>query len=295
MAGKEWREFEQLVARIQQALAPDAKVEHDVKILGERTGERRQVDVLMTQNIGQYEMRVAIDCKDYKSPVDVKGVEEFSGLIDDIGVNKGVLVCPAGFTATAKKRAKGLRLALYRPLDTGEHKWRALIALPALCEFVSAAISIGISTVTAKRFRITEHPGTLRVLSPDGVELRTAFQSAIDKWNAGEFPTDPGEHQKLPLYAFDSVQVSNGYDDLINVELTASLLVTRVMYFGQVDIKQMSGFIDEHSGLVHTNAFTTGAIDPKEVQRNWTKLDEGEQPPRVPVLQIRGLVGWQSY
>ncbi|WP_174906272.1 restriction endonuclease [Burkholderia diffusa] len=294
MAKKEWREFEQLVARIQQDLAPDAKVEHDVMLVGEVTGERRQVDVLLTQNIGQYTMRVAIDCKDYKTPVDVKGVEEFSGLVDDIGVNKGVLVCPAGFTATAKKRAKSLRIALYRPLDTGDHKWRSVIALPAVCDFFSAGISISISSIAAKPFRIGEHPGNMRVLSPQGDELPTAFQMAIEKWNAGEFPVAPGEHHDLPLYEHATVQVSNGYDDLIDVQLTASILVERVRYFGQVGIKQLSGFVDEHTGLVHTNAFTTGAVEPEEIQNTWVKLADGEEPPRKPILAIQGLVGWES-
>lgn len=39
----------------------------------------RQVDVLVRQRIGQYERTIAIDCKDYGSPVDVKGIEEFNG------------------------------------------------------------------------------------------------------------------------------------------------------------------------------------------------------------------------
>ena len=121
------REFEQLVAIIQQKLAPDAEVYHGVKLEGRATGRKRQVDVLVTQQVGQYEIRIAIECKDYARPVDVKGVEVFYGLLDDVGEQKGVLVCPSGFTGTAKVRAEGLQIDLYSPVDAEPHKWQARV------------------------------------------------------------------------------------------------------------------------------------------------------------------------
>lgn len=33
---------------------------------------KRQIDVLVEQNIGQYTMQIVIDCKDYAKPVDEK-------------------------------------------------------------------------------------------------------------------------------------------------------------------------------------------------------------------------------
>jgi restriction endonuclease Mrr len=99
---KESRELEMLVARIQQQLAPKAEVIHDVKLDGRYSGRKRQIDVLMREQIGQYDIKIVIDCKDYKTPVDVKSVEEFYGLLSDVGAHKGVLVCPQGFTTTAK-------------------------------------------------------------------------------------------------------------------------------------------------------------------------------------------------
>ena len=49
------REFEQLVARIQKLLAPTADVLHDVRLEGRATKRKRQIDVLVTQQVGQYE------------------------------------------------------------------------------------------------------------------------------------------------------------------------------------------------------------------------------------------------
>jgi Restriction endonuclease len=113
--------------------------------LGRRTQRLRQIDVLVKDKVAQFNINIIIDCKDYKHPVDVKGVEEFYGLLDDVGAQKGVLVCPKGFTDTAKVRAEGLQIDLYSPVDTEPHKWQVKVAIPALCDFRSAAISFGIT------------------------------------------------------------------------------------------------------------------------------------------------------
>ena len=94
---KSSRDLEILVAKIQRQLAPDSEVLHDVRLDGRKSNRKRQIDVLVRQRIGQYEIQIVIDCKDYARPVNVKGVEEFYGLLDDVGAQRGVLVCPQGF------------------------------------------------------------------------------------------------------------------------------------------------------------------------------------------------------
>ena len=139
----DFKDLEILVAKIQQQLAPEAKVAHNAKLLGRHTGVLRQIVVLVQENIGQYTLSIVIDSKDYKVPVDLKGVEEFHGLVDDVGAQKGVMVCPAGFTAAAKKRATGLQIELYSPVDTDPHKWKAKASIPMVCDCRSAAIACG--------------------------------------------------------------------------------------------------------------------------------------------------------
>src|SRR5262249_3493052 len=94
---------------------------------------RRQIDVLVRDKIGQYEINIVIECKDYNKPVDVKDVEEFDGLLRDVCAQKGVLVCPKGFTDAAKTRAQGLQIDVYSPFDTDPHKWQVRATIPALC------------------------------------------------------------------------------------------------------------------------------------------------------------------
>jgi hypothetical protein len=62
---------------------------------------------LVRHKIGQYEMLIALDCKDHARPVDVTGVEALLGLVkDDVGAHKGALICPRGFSAAAKEMAR---------------------------------------------------------------------------------------------------------------------------------------------------------------------------------------------
>lgn len=106
----EWKQLELLIAEIQKDLAPNANVIHNAKVDGVDSEVLRQIDVLVEQQVGQYPMRIVIDCKDYATPVDVKGVEEFIGLVRDVRAHLGAMVYPAGFTSTAKKLAKKIRL-----------------------------------------------------------------------------------------------------------------------------------------------------------------------------------------
>ncbi len=41
---------------------------------GRLSGRKRQIDVLVQEQVGQYNIQIIIDCKDYNKPVDVKGV-----------------------------------------------------------------------------------------------------------------------------------------------------------------------------------------------------------------------------
>ncbi|MGB7194234.1 MAG: restriction endonuclease [Collimonas pratensis] len=292
MANSDWRDLEHLVANIQRGLAPEASVEHNVKVMGKDSEIERQIDIYVKQQIGQYTMTIAIDCKDYKRPVDVKGVEEFAGMVQDIRANKGVLVCPAGFTSSAKKLAKKKEIELYRPVDNNDHKWRVKATMPAVCEYISAGMSFKISCSYPGPFKLEKHPADLDALSVEGQRLGTALDVAMEKWNNGEYPPQPGQHDDLAIFRDVEVQVDNGYGGLAPVQLTVTLFVQVERYFGQIAIDRISGFLDEQTGLTITNSFVTGAIDPVEIRNQWQKLDDKAEAPIKPVLSIRGLIGW---
>ncbi|MDP9892605.1 hypothetical protein J2W32_000950 [Variovorax boronicumulans] len=290
-ARPEWEQLELLVASIQRQLAPGATVTHNAKIRGQQSETMRQVDVLVEQFVGQYSIRIALDCKDYAAPVDVKGVEEFHGLLVDIVAHKGALVCPKGFTKAAKKRARKLEIDLYSPADTDPHKWQVSLALPTICDFRSMRIAFRISSSAPMPLRIPEAFYELPVYDARKRELGTIMAVAMKRWDAGEYPNEPGVHEKVPLVAEGETQIDNGYGVLLPVELDLTLFVKQQRYVGHVPVDTLHGLRDEQTGHVITNAFQFRLLNPVEIQNQWRKLGEGEEPPFPVVLQVIGLHG----
>jgi hypothetical protein len=87
MISPDWKRFEELATAIQTELASDARVTPNAKLPG-KSGALRQIDILIEQKAGQYDLRIVVDCKDYKNPVDIKDVESFLGLVSDVGAHK---------------------------------------------------------------------------------------------------------------------------------------------------------------------------------------------------------------
>lgn len=101
-----WRTYELLVYNYYCAYCEpsnhDWKVSYDVKRNGQ-SGTERQIDVLLeSQSQG---INKIIDCKCYKTRIDIKHVETIIGMLDDLRANAGVIVSPKGFSAAAYKRA----------------------------------------------------------------------------------------------------------------------------------------------------------------------------------------------
>lgn len=288
----EARDLELLVAKIQQSLAPDAEVIHNAKIPGRKSKTARQIDVLMKQRVGQYEILIAIECKDYNRPIDVKSVEGFFGMLEDIRAHKGVLVCPRGFTAAAKILAESRQIDIYSPIDTDHHKWKVKVTMPAICDFREAALSFGIRSSTPYPLKLDCAIHSIISFDSNHVPLGATLDVASEKWNAGRYPVEVGIHNNLDIFDLPVTLIDNGCGKLIPVTLFLSIRVRRQLYFGYVDIPKISGFKDECSGKIITNAFQIGLLAPDEVDEQWTKIDKEQDAPVAPVISLQGLVCW---
>ncbi len=285
----DWKQLEHLVAEIQKQLAPDATVSHNVKLPGIQSETERQIDVLVEQNIGQYTMRIVIDCKDYAKPVDVKGVEEFYGLVQDVGAQKGALVSPRGFSEAAKTRAKKLEIELYSPVDTDPHKWTAKVTAPVLCDVRTTYMGFGICVSAPQPFAMQMDFYNSSIFNSDKEELGKIVELAQKNWDLGKYPTDPGIHENLPIVFHGTTLMDNSYGDLVEVTLTVNLRIDRIFFYGQLPIEKMKGLKDEQTGAVVTNAFTTGALDFETVQNEWEEVAEGQDLLMNPLFVVIGL------
>lgn len=290
---KQYRELEILVAKIQKQLAPDAEVLHDQKLSGRHSNVKRQIDVLVRQRIGQYEMTIVIDCKDYNKPVDTKGVEEFHGLVTDVGANKGVMVCPKGFSEAAKNTATAYQIDLYSPVDTDPHKWQVAVTVPATFEHRTAKFAFRLRMSAPLPFRM--HPDKVAhetAFTEDGAQLGTLMDAALKRWNEDDYPHDLGLHSDLPVFPTETVLLDNGYGILAPVDIRVNVLVVSRTYFGHLPISQISGFLDAHTGLVISNAFEVNILDPDTVENSWLPVTHETELPVKPALHLTGIIGY---
>lgn len=102
----EWKQFEKAVAAFCQALAPDAKVTHDLMVGDVDTGHPRQRDVWIEASLGgHFPIKILVSCKRYARKVNAQHLDAFIGELGSSGAHKGVIYSVSGFTKTALEKA----------------------------------------------------------------------------------------------------------------------------------------------------------------------------------------------
>jgi hypothetical protein len=119
----EWELYERLVARlVADQLETDLCVTPNAHVVGRITGVRRQIDVLIEpRHDTDNSRRLIVDAKKRSRKIDVKEVESFRGLMEDVGATHGYLVSPVGYTKAAEKRAQAAVSIRILPLDRLEN------------------------------------------------------------------------------------------------------------------------------------------------------------------------------
>ncbi|MGY5618728.1 restriction endonuclease [Vibrio cincinnatiensis] len=101
----DWKQYEVEIYEHFEEQFPEAEVSLDAKITGLYSKVERQVDILIEQYVAGNRMVIAVDGKYFNKKVDVKCVESFIGMLEDIGAHKGLLISKEGFTEAAYNRA----------------------------------------------------------------------------------------------------------------------------------------------------------------------------------------------
>ena len=101
----EWWKYEAELFEHFKFEHPESTVIHDTKLPGLKSGIDRQVDILIQESLGDSTIRTVIEAKHYKRKVDVKQVESILGMLDDIGVDRGILITTQGYSKAALTRA----------------------------------------------------------------------------------------------------------------------------------------------------------------------------------------------
>jgi len=271
-----WKKFEEFVASIQKQLTPNAVVTHNEKIIG-KSGVERQLDIVVRYSLAQFNILVVMDCKNWKKPVDINDVGAFCDQVEDVGANKGAIVCNAGFTEGAIKRAQEKGIDLLRAVDTESMDWPGYLAIPALCDF---------RYLKSFRFRFVHRAPTpfsmpavdlkyIGIYNKDG-GLRDILVNLLTKaWNQGMLPNEVGEHNDLRFFNEDAY-TKVGDTVYGPVEITSSITVGQKLYFGAVPLSKGQGFQNVATGAFTSKCIEWG-IDVVEVEKKWRKLTSIEE------------------
>jgi hypothetical protein len=278
-----WKKFEELVAKVQRDLSPQANVEVNQRIKG-KSDTLRQIDVVIKQQIAQYNVVIAIECKDLKTPADVKDIEQSIGLFKDISANKGVIVSAKGFTKAARVVGKNAGLEMYRLVDCGDHDWRTEVSLPALCEVVSPSkFNLTFSSSRPEPFGIPYGDYTKFEVFDTSNKLLGVIKDLLQNyWNIGKLSHKPGLYKDIDFIGIPTRIKSR--DKFYNIDIHANITVEKALYFGPVPLTEISGFYDEINNRIVTKGFTTADLNFSKIEENWQKIQSEDELAIKPVL-----------
>jgi hypothetical protein len=119
-----WEEYEEITKYIYQNLgaASGVKVKghgRNCKLMG-RSGVAHQVDVLTEQQIGGRVLLTAIECKFLRKKVTKGVVMQLFEIMEDAGIEIGIIVCKTGYTRDTLKFAEHKGIKLVKLWETGE-------------------------------------------------------------------------------------------------------------------------------------------------------------------------------
>ncbi len=281
-AKKKWQQFEDLATDIQRELSPEATVTAQDKIRGKKSGAIRKVDISIRQRVGQYDILVIIDCKDYKGPVDVADVEGFIGMVRDVGANKGALVAANGFTKAAKTLAAEAGLGLHRLVDAGEHDWRSYVGIPVLMHLQRLRIDVNLQFLTGDG--PPDPTGT--VYSQGGDDLGDVDDLVRERVREVLKAKPGGVYDGIAI--FDRpirVKRSGRLEDAV---ITADArLGEQESFLGQLDATQFRGLTDEQTGKLVARAPLMSMKVPEGdvIRKTWQRVDQAKLATR-PEIEI---------
>lgn len=176
---------------------PNAKVERNVRLPALRNPNRkREIDVLVSGWFSGYPIRIAIECKNYKSIIDVAYIDAYVGKLQDIGIptQHGIYVSAVGFTDGALERAMEVGIAPLVLTGLTPDRLSAKID-EAIQSVIYLLPEITNLSVTCKVPR-TENSFQMWFLYDDSEKIRAALPDLLwKKWLDGGLPSELSEYE----------------------------------------------------------------------------------------------------
>jgi hypothetical protein len=121
-------EFQDFIALLEKQLAPSGSKVHSSAMLKDyRTGENREVDILIETKSGIHPIRIGIEVIDHKRPASTPWIESISKKHEDLLINKSIAVSRSGFYRPALRKAEALKIDALTLKQAKDLDWKAKI------------------------------------------------------------------------------------------------------------------------------------------------------------------------
>ena len=102
--------LEEIITKLFSVKGYDVK--HNVKLMG-RSGVEHQIDVYAEYKAPLHTSKIIIECKSYDRPIDKEIVMKLIHEVEDLGVDRGILITTSYFTSDAVSTAEGYNIDLW--------------------------------------------------------------------------------------------------------------------------------------------------------------------------------------
>jgi Restriction endonuclease len=200
--GTDWRDFEQLVARIEEDAGPlGIKVTSPDRIHCKVTGRLREVDASIRSRVGTTEILVTIECRRRSKKQDVTWIEQLAAKRLAIGADRTIAVSASGFSADAEAVAHRHGISIRKLSDVSATEINSLLRLDFVLFWHKACATtrVGIRTFRSLDSKVRDPNDFDFALPQDTDPFAPIFRntktgaswSLNDLWHQVQEATDP--------------------------------------------------------------------------------------------------------
>jgi len=100
-----WKQYEKEICECLKFQYPEAEITLDARRIGRYSKTERQIDILIEQYVAGNKINTVVDGKYWHKKLDVKAVDDFIGMLEDIDAQKGLIISLKGYSEAAYNRA----------------------------------------------------------------------------------------------------------------------------------------------------------------------------------------------
>lgn len=125
MPAKKWQLLEGVVAAIERSLSavPGTKVIPNAAVPVRGSRKTRQVDVLVEIPTGPRRIRVGVEVRNKRAPLDVTQVEQLAAKLSKLDLDRGCVVASSGFTTEGRQEAVRYGIELRTVAEIAAPNW----------------------------------------------------------------------------------------------------------------------------------------------------------------------------